>query len=243
MNKIILSCKKCRIAYEDPNIIKSKYSNVRIYNRKAFLTYNKNLYLTFCGTKDVQDIIDNIDIRHRTIIHDNIKVHKGFHDQFFSIEDQITEDIKTILSDNNIKDIIISGHSAGGMNAQIAAPYYGELLKRNVTCITYGTVTCGNKGFIDWFTKNIKKNYRFETEGDILPYIPVYSNFHHVPNGIRLLKNGLIETEYDIKPYSYLELLQIILDKEKLINIYDDHSCDNYYNHLINLDKNNSIFK
>lgn len=235
MKGIMSSCHRSKLIYEEPHIIKQQYPNMKQYNKKAFLTYTDKIHITFRGTKEFKDIIENIDIRHQSIIHDDIKVHKGYHDQFFSMEEEMTQDIKDIINSYNINEIIFCGHSAGGCHAQIAAPYYSELFKKYITCHTFGTIAPGNKAFIEWFQKHIKKNYRIEAEGDIIPYIPVHDNFYHVPNGIRLLKNGKIELNYDIKPYSYLELLKLVLNNDKMQEIYECHSCDNYLNKLENI--------
>jgi hypothetical protein len=235
MKEIISSCHRSKLIYEEPHIIKQQYPNMKQYNKKAFLTYTDKIHITFRGTKEFKDIIENIDIRHQSIIHDDIKVHKGYHDQFFSMEEEITQDIKDIINSYEINEIIFSGHSSGGSMSQIAATFYGELLKRNIICHTFGTIAPGNKAFIEWFKKNVFKNYRIETEGDIIPFIPVHDNFYHVPNGIKLLKNGGIESNYHIKPYSYLELLKVVLDNEKMQQIYEYHSCDNYIKKLENI--------
>jgi hypothetical protein len=229
MNNLLNACIRSKLIY-DP--IK-KYNNMKLYNNKGFLTFdNKKIYLNFRGTKDIKDVIDNIDIRHQSIIHHDIKVHKGFHDQFFSIEEEITQDIENIIKSYEINEIIISGHSSGGSMSQISSAYYGELLNINISTYTFGAVASGNSSFIKWFINNVKNNLRVETKGDIIPYIPVHDNFYHTPNGLNIDINGDIKINYEIKPYTYLELLKLLLDKEYIKEIYEKHSCENYINSI-----------
>jgi hypothetical protein len=209
---------------------------MKLYNNKGFLTFdNKKIYLNFRGTKDIKDVIDNIDIRHQSIIHNNIKVHKGFHDLFFSMEEEITQDIKDILKDQIIDEIVFAGHSNGGSICKIASPYYGELLNYPITTHTFGAVATGNKDFIKWFSNNVNKYHRIEAEGDIIPHIPVHANFYHIPNGFKLKKNGEINTSYNINFYSYLDILKLIIDKEAMQKVYENHCCDNYINSISNI--------
>lgn len=210
---------------------------------QGFTIWNdKTIYVSYRGTCDIMDVFDNIDIR-PTRIYKNIKVHKGFFDQFSSIEEAITRDIKRISKEYPIERIVFTGHSLGGSLSSIASPYYGQMFKDRFKIVahTLGTAPCGNIDFINWFSSNVDENVRLEAEGDIVPYIPVHDNFYHVPNGILMKRDGTIVEQYDIKPYSYIKILSMLMRKEGWEQINADHSCENYITKLFALGCESSI--
>lgn len=197
---------------------------------------NHTIYINYRGTADMRDVYDNIDIRHHTI-DKNIKVHKGFYNQFMSIEQNITDDIRHISREYPIKNLVFTGHSLGGSLATMSSPFYGQYFKEKFKIITYtlGSATVGNIDFVNWFSSNVDRNIRIETEGDIVPYIEIHPLFYHVPNGILMKKDGTIEDQYDIKSYNYCKLIKLIIDKENFENIIRDHSCETYISKLFSL--------
>jgi hypothetical protein len=196
----------------------------------------ENIYITYRGTADLKDIYDNIDIRHEKL-HENIRIHKGFYNQFMSIEEKITNDIKHISNEYPIKNIIFAGHSMGGSLATISSPFYGAMFKNKFKIIshTLGCPTVGNIDFINWFSSNVDENVRIECEGDVVPYIRIHDHFYHVPNGLRMNKDGTLSDEYTIKPYNYSTLFSMIINKDKWNKINIDHSCENYVSQLFSL--------
>jgi predicted lipase len=194
---------------------------------------DKRLFVTYRGTCCTKDILDNIDIRRKKIFK-NIIVHQGYYEQFMSIEEDITRDIKLISDNFNIQELVFGGHSLASAISNISSPYYGQMFKNRfkITSHTCGGAAVGNIDFINWFCSNVDENIRIETEGDIVPYIPFHNDFYHVPNGIKISKTGEMQTQYEIKPYSYLKLLSILLNKQKWHEIYEDHSCENYISSL-----------
>lgn len=206
---------------------------------QGFTIWNDNtIYVSYRGTCDIMDALDNIDLRHKCI-YKNIKVHKGFYDQFSSIEEKITQDIKDISAEYPIERIVFTGHSLGTSLATISAPYYGMMFKDKFRIIahTLAGAPCGNINFVNWFSSNVDENVRLEAEGDIVPYIPIHDNFYHVPNGILMKRDGTFVDQYEIKPYSYIKLLSFFFKKEGWEQINYDHSCENYITKLFALDQ------
>lgn len=210
---------------------------------QGFIVWDPHtIYVSYRGTLEPWDVLDNIDIRHKSL-QNNIKVHRGFFEQFESIEEAITRDIKRISREYPIDNLVFTGHSLGGSVATISSPFYGQLFRRKfkITTQTLGSAPCGNAEFINWFVSNVDENVRLETEGDIVPYVPIHDKFYHVPNGMLLKCDGTLEDRYEIKPYDYFTLLCMIFKKEQWLKIYEDHSCENYIQRLFALDTHFSL--
>jgi hypothetical protein len=247
----ILSCKRSKDAYLDHKAITKHYKHAKFYegrkhDAQGFLFYDKQrIYVTYRGTMDLMDTKDIIDIRHQSIFSHNIKVHKGFHSQFFAIEEDITSDIKDIIKSYPVKELVFAGHSMGGSCAVISSPYYATLLKNkySIKTFTFGTVSIGNKDFVKWFTDNVNEHYRIENKNDLIPYIPVHQSFCHIPNGIIIDDNGNITQRSETLTLSYKDLLfTLINEKENITKFHIDHSCDKYQSNLMLSWKKNPSF-
>jgi len=258
-NSITLSCVRSKIAYENKLRTPKIYSTPIVHQNKHFensfnrfqeelledplfhgdmchVVWDKNnIYVNYTGTRDISDMMKNIDIRHKTLFKD-IKVHKGFHDKFFAIETELTKDIKYLVKEYPIKNIHFTGHSSGGATALISGPYYGNMLQKyRIIVDTFASTCVGNIHFLNWFSNHVDVHSRIEMEGDIVPYIPIHDAFYHVPHGIFLKKDGDIELQYNIAPYNYITVLSMLSDKQKRDEINKDHSCDTYLEFLTNL--------
>lgn len=244
LKNLISSCRRSKAAYDEHHTVNRLHGHIKTYDgtykkkrdAQGFLYYpgKKTIYVTYRGTVNMSDIFDNIDIRHQSFFDSQIKVHKGFYEQFFSIEEDITKDIKDIVGSKDISHIVFSGHSLGGALAILSSPYYGKMFNRqyNIITHTFGTVPVGNGPFVNWFINYVDHNVRVENENDIVPTIPIHDKFYHVPNGILLKADGTFETDYETKLYSYIDLLRMVMHKETWENINNEHSCDLYISNL-----------
>lgn len=200
-------------------------------NRKdvqgSMILQNDTLFVTFRGSNDIQDLLYCTDIR-REHIGDGIYIHKGYYDQFMSIERYITSDILKLISEHDIKKIVFAGHSLGGALAKIAAPHFSYLLgsKKYIACHTFGTTTVGNDKFVEWFVNNVNEHYRVEFEDDIIPLIPIHESYQHIPNVIKL-SDSSIDTEDSYK-YDCIHFLKTFFSNDNYIKMVDNHSCKKY---------------
>lgn len=203
---------------------------------QGYMIWKSNtIYITFRGTKDICDVIDVMDIRPKKLLK-NIMIHNGFYEQFFSIEDAITKDIKEIINLFPIERIIFSGHSMGGGVAAIAAAYYASMFKMmHITCHTFGIPLIGNNEFVKWFDEGVDECIRLEIEEDIVPFIPINSTFKHIPDGVRLKRNGSVDNMYDIESLSYADVIKRLIKKEEINELTINHSCEKYIERLLSL--------
>jgi hypothetical protein len=207
------------------------YDGISHTDAQGFLIWDDHkIYVSYRGTATLSDIIDNIDIR-RQKIYKSIIVHKGYFDKFMSMEEDITKDIKHIMKQYPITELVFTGHSMAASIASISSPYYGDMFKNlKITTHTLGSAPAGNIEFINWFSSNVDESVRIETEGDIVPYIPIHKDFIHIPNGIKIDNQGTVEVNYEIRPYEYSTILCLIL--KDWDRIYRDHSCETYISNL-----------
>ena len=112
---------------------------------------------------------------------------------------------KEIISNNNIEDIYISGHSSGGAIANIASlDLYYLYPNIRINTITFGSPRVANKAFIEEYNKNIKNSIRIVNKNDIIQYLPLPIIYHHIHKPIILLdnlKNKNIIYNHEIKTY------------------------------------------
>lgn len=237
-HEVLYSCKRSNIAYQNSQKINNLYrpsifydgSHKRKNDAQGFLRQSRNkIYVTFRGTKNYMDMKDIIDIRHQSMIRPDIKVHSGFHDRFFEIEENITSDIEDMIASYKIDEIIFAGHSLGGAISLIAAPFYGQKFDKTIKAYSFGTVSVGNAKFIEWFTKNVHHYCRIENADDIVPRIPIHPTFVHVPRGISIDTVGRVKFAAAVKP-TYGSLIRKTADTWK--DIFEHHSCEKYQKNL-----------
>ena len=209
-----------------------------IHDSQGYLIWKKNtIYVSFRGTNNLHDIFDVISIRPKKLMKDAY-VHSGFAEQFMSIEHKITQDIKSIASSYPIERLVFTGHSMGGSIATIASVYYAHMFDNlYITCHTFGTPFTGNNEFIKLFTNNVEECTRIELELDIVPMIPINKDFKHIPNGVKLKKNGIIDNCYEVIPLSYFDIISKLCKKrqEEITNILFNHSCEQYTVNLLSI--------
>jgi hypothetical protein len=172
----ILPNQENQLGFFDTSKTRSSHEDTQAY---AWLSGN-DMYMVFRGTEDLQDIIADIDVRLH-VIRDNVKVHRGFYEQFEAISDEIEKYLKEASSQRKIDNIIISGHSLGGGLATIASTHFGLLYPDSkVTCITFGSPRVGNREFTNYFNSIVSQSLRIYDEEDPVPMVPMSNRFQHV---------------------------------------------------------------
>jgi len=140
-------------------------------------------YLAFRGTEDKSDVLADLDVRYYSVT-PNVKIHRGFFDQFEAVRKDITTDFE---KHPNIKKIVVTGHSLGGALATIAALHFAiQFPELHVACHTFGCPRVGNNEFVETFNKHVHENWRVYNVDDPVPMIPISFRFNHVCNGLCL---------------------------------------------------------
>jgi hypothetical protein len=124
--------------------------------------------ICFRGTRQIKDWMINIDITPVPVRDETTNavlgnMHKGFHDAYMSVHD----DIAARLSGYEDLPLYITGHSLGGALAVVATWYQSS--ERLAACYTYGAPRVGDQALIDLFKTPI---YRVVNAADPVPLVP-----------------------------------------------------------------------
>jgi len=199
---------------------------------------NNNIYVTFRGTKTFWEVINALQfyrVKFNLLQHpskflfwkkkflnnkyfdplriplpsdNDIEIHKGFLDQANIIYIDFVNKIKDI----NIKNIVLTGHSLGGVLATIIGLYVSHQFpnKYNVSIITANMPPIGNKNFNLLIPYLKIKNYiRIYNYQDFIPFYGYYGSwienkkFRHIDY---MLKKGPKNQNNSQNRFSYIDL-------------------------------------
>jgi len=250
LNSVLFSAYRSKMAYVNPKILnKQKKANVYLENLSwgpVFVTSPKHtnmdaqgymwskddtVYITFRGTSSPKDAFADIDVR--TVIYNDVCIHKGFFDQFMSIEPQITDK----LSKASESTFVFAGHSLGGGLSQIAAPYYGKLFPaKKIVCHTFGAPRTGDIRFSRWFNTHVHEHVRVSNKNDPVPMIPIRPVWHHTFNTCLIIDDDCKTSITSKEDSWYWRVIKSFynIDYDGLIK---DHDCDIYIKRLEQLCK------
>lgn len=256
LTKILKHILLCKLAYKTPeelfnilnddeyNSVKNLLNEQHYYNNsetdcQAYSWKYKNiLYVIFRGTSSLKDAI--IDLKVSLTNFENksgVYVHKGFHQQFKSIENEILNNI-----DDNITKISVSGHSLGGGIACIAAATFAlKFPDKEVSCYTYGCPRPGNLMFKKIFKNNVKKYYRIVMNDDPITMVPTNCFYNHVCKGINIKDTLQVTYLDDIKWYKRSCYICGNLNYSDLFEAHHTRVYQDKIKELFNTDDNDFI--
>lgn len=169
ITSLMSSCKHSTMVYS-----RKYWRPIKEYIHKgnlhgAILTEHDKLRIVFKGTCDVYDFAHSLDIRHMDVKKDNI-CHKGYHDRFARIKDDVLNDIDHITNKNDINKIILCGHSMGGAIAFLAAYYCMKAFPHHeIHYHSFGAPKVANRHLYDDVKNNIYEHSVIELSHDIIP--------------------------------------------------------------------------
>jgi triacylglycerol lipase len=179
------------------------------YTTSSFYFENRNqcLYFAFSGTSNLKDIAYDLTFCKKVIPYDNnstdIRVHGGFLTKY---KNEFRYMCHTKIKENdNIKDIVITGHSLGGAIATLCAvDLQYNFNNKNITCVTFGSPRVGNQAFTDSYIKRVPDTYRIVNGNDLITHLPFkFLDYIHVCEGIIIGKYQEIPSfkNHNIKEY------------------------------------------
>ncbi len=147
-------------------------SGVQYYIR----IHSDSLLITFRGTDSFKDILSDIKFIKAPVSFcnpGNIKVHRGFLSAYIS--EGISDRIRSFVTEN-IKNILVCGHSLGGGLSMLCA-YELKCRYRhiNVHTVVFGCPRVGNYAFRCGFNKLISSAVRIENGNDFVTKLPPVS--------------------------------------------------------------------
>jgi hypothetical protein len=190
-HKIMQSCTLSRTIYNDHN-----NRNMVIY------TKGNTLYVCFKGCSTWRDYIKSIDVRSCKIHGETLGVHNGYCEEYKRFHDEILNKVLIACEKENIKDIVFTGHSAGGGVAQLCGLFIYDYIKDDSIkkhCYTFGSPKVGDIYYKDAIESSFGKDLlRIEVYNDIVCLLPVKPHFEHVGEAL-IMKSGKVHEPSDNK--------------------------------------------
>ena len=186
------------------------------------------LFIAIRGTVTIYDVMNDINLIQENMEMDktdipDMKVHKGFHQDFKDIKPFLREFIQENLS-TGVTNIYFTGHSRGSSISTLSALYIKTLYPYpdlNVYNIGFGCPRLGCEIFADYYNKLMRETtYLFREELDIVTKLPIYG-YYDIFNQY-IIKDKKVISKYESRD-SIVEVVESSLENHRLKNYMD---CD-----------------
>lgn len=159
---------------------------IETHGERALVGYNTeldSLFVSFRGSANIQNWIDNIQLRKIYPYNDTtIGVEKGFYKAYQNIKDDIFQTLDNLVHKYTTTKLLITGHSLGAAIATLMT--FDTMNKYDLTVYTFGSPRIGNEYFVSYFDDSFPM-YRVTHYYDIVPHLPEESlGFLHVPHEV-----------------------------------------------------------
>ena len=172
-----LMAELCEVAYKSPVTVEATFKRLGFHDWQTVvdgsmvgyvLIHNQTAVVVLRGSDDRNDWLVNLtSMTSRT---SNGRIHRGFSDAYRPLQPQV----ETILRNNSIKNVWISGHSLGGALALVAAN--DLLLDDSIEIkgvVTFGQPAVAKSDLANYLDQALLGRYaRFVNHDDIVPRIP-----------------------------------------------------------------------
>lgn len=187
----------------------------------------KHFAIVFRGSESIKDWYYDLQV-YKHNLKDDIWVHSGFYNQLHTdnIHLCIIQKIKCILDSHPDFKIYVTGHSLGGALATLFGYMLSFEFDNLITVVSFASPRIGNKPWKKSFeSKQNLVHFRVTNNRDLITATPTI-NYYHVGTDIRLYNDsfyinvGKTHSCFDYSIFTHWSIL--------------DHTCDNYYQNLIN---------
>ena len=231
MNIDVYRANLCQSSYTNSNINNSVFISDEETDCQCYVSFvNRDVFITFRGTTSIEDWKHNLNTKTVNPF-SNVKIHKGFYEQYMSVRNKIYSFIPDVCNNN----IHISGHSLGGALAYVCAvDIHSTTKNKNIKVFTIGAPRPGNKAFADYFSKNIPFAVRYINKGDIITKLPLHSKFKHVQDPVCLNEGKLVLNKNFLKIDKFLPRFTDTLFTCccNLTDLTENHSVDVYIDNI-----------
>lgn len=175
------TCSNCKAS----GLVLTNVSALSYQGQRGFVGYSQKenaIYVTFMGSHDIQQWIDNIDAVKSKYPHcSSCEVHTGFYKAYLKLADDVRKNVRGLKSQYPSSSLRIFGHSLGASVAvHCAADLYVELQLTPQYVYTYGQPRVGESHFSTWYDSKITNHFRITHGRDPVPHLPLESmGFHH----------------------------------------------------------------
>ncbi|MBF0168779.1 MAG: lipase family protein [Alphaproteobacteria bacterium] len=155
------------LGFELLHTFDSVETGTQAYLAKSLETGAYELFARGTEADQLKDIKTDLDFRKRAMpTAPATWLHKGFYDASMSLFHQVSAAVPAAKR----RDMKLSGHSLGGIIAQILAFQLG--IGEEGFVVSYGAPRGGNQAFADLFVEDGIHNYRVVRQADPVPLLP-----------------------------------------------------------------------
>lgn len=194
---------------------------INVCNNRCIVFHNKeSVIISFAGTNDNQDILNDLKIEKTQT--DYGKIHKGFLEAYESLEFFISRVLH--VYDLQTKPTYITGHSAGGAIALLCAInfVYKSAIQK---VVTFGAPKVGNKKWQRCYSRTTKfMTKRYINNQDVIPRLPKWF-YYHVGIARYFNKKGKVVSS---RPWSFKKfVLSLTSNNEHRMRYYYENTKKN----------------
>lgn len=168
----------------------------------AIIGYNnqyKSLFVGFRGSSNIQNWLDNLQIKQITPYDDKIiAVDDGFYKIYSALKDDLYTHLNKFVTKYNTNDVLLTGHSLGAAIATLFAfdfCYYTQPY-RVYSLITFGSPRVGNDQFSSYMSECSISSTRVTHYYDVVPHVPEeLLGYKHISHEIWYDKSNTLYTE------------------------------------------------
>ena len=204
----------------------------------------RRLVVAFRGTTNASDVLDVMDTRLATMTLVNgttCRVHRGFYDQMMSIEQDITRDMRAVLSTADVDHVQFTGHSMGAAMAMLAMAHYttNNILSPSATsCDSFGSPQFADAAFFSHAMRGADCAC-IHMMDDVVPLMPMHPRFVYTDGALELTREGVASCNRDARLQhrrsTCPEFAQRLIKNGSLAQLVDTHSIMAYANALMAL--------
>lgn len=219
MKSLSKSARLCLDSYKTPDMLIRVYRQYQpqVITRKGpgakspqtkllSIVHNNDLYLAFSGCHSIDDVMEciNTKVKRPLLEKPDILISETTWNIYEEIRDDVEHLMQKSTENNDIENIICTGHSLGGALAVLTACLTSIKPKKLMYSVSYGAPQFASKEFQPLIDEQLpeKGHKRVVIKNDIVPFI----KFNPV-----LTNNG-----------------ETLLLQNKIYNFIDAHSCANY---------------
>lgn len=163
---------------------------------QGYDSFTKSLFVSFRGSSNIQNWIDNIQISKISPYTDtSISVEKGFYKAYNYIKPELLSNMRNLAKKYNTNKLLVTGHSLGAAMATLMT--YDIVMSypsyKMIYLVNFGSPRVGNSAFVKSFNNYAESftYYRITHYYDIVPHVPEeFLGYEHISNEIWYNENN-----------------------------------------------------
>lgn len=172
--------KYAKITYKEPTNLNEPNIRFDSFHNNSdyfFILYTKQeTIISFRGTDNIRGWISDLQAVRKS---PEYGIHYGFYQSWIPLK-KVLQENSYFFEQQKLKPLFITGHSRGGVFAQLTARMLHKNYGLSSSCITFGAPRIGGKAFRDDINKMAIDNTRVINGWDIVASLPLRTmGYHH----------------------------------------------------------------